>query len=256
AAASGSSLAAAADGSVDTVYSAASSPTAGDALTVTLPSARPLDRVAVVGHGQATVQVDLGGTWRAIGRLAASGYTELPAGGATASAIRLLWAAGSPAPTIAEVVPWYADQPAVDLVVSPATAATSVGQPATITAQLTATQPQDERGTLRVSAPVGVSASPTASAVTVYRGGQRSVSVALSAVRPGTYPVTVTLRPARGAAVTQQVTLTVHPQVSAVNVAAAAQGATATASSVEENLPQFTPDHAIDGDPTTRWSSG
>jgi hyaluronoglucosaminidase len=25
---------------------------------------------------------------------------------------------------------------------------------------------------------------------------------------------------------------------------------------VEESLPQFTPDHAIDGDATTRWSSG
>jgi len=51
------------------------------------------------------------------------------------------------------------------------------------------------------------------------------------------------------------VTLTVHPQVSTTNVAAAAQGATATVSSVEDGLPQFTPDHAIDGDLSTRWSS-
>ena len=29
----------------------------------------------------------------------------------------------------------------------------------------------------------------------------------------------------------------------------------ATASSIEANLPQFTPDHAVDGDLATRWSS-
>jgi hyaluronoglucosaminidase len=47
----------------------------------------------------------------------------------------------------------------------------------------------------------------------------------------------------------------VHPKVSGTNVASAAAGATASASSTEQSLPQFTPEHAIDGDAGTRWSS-
>jgi hyaluronoglucosaminidase len=56
--------------------------------------------------------------------------------------------------------------------------------------------------------------------------------------------------------VTEHVDLVVHPAVSDTNVALASAGATATASSTEQNLARFTPDHAIDGDLSTRWSSG
>lgn len=256
-AAAGSSLAAAADGNIDTAYVVSAAPAAGDALTVTLPKARALDEIAIAGTGAASVQVRVNGAWRSIGRLARHGdYTELNAHGATADAIRLAWDAGSAAPRISEVVPWYGDVPPADLLVTPASLDTSAGQPATVTAQLTATKPRDVRGTLSTSAPHGVTATPRSVNVVVYRGGQRSVPIALSSSLAGSYPVNVSFRACRATPVTQQLTLVVHPKVSSTNVASAAQGASATASSVEQNLPQFTPDHAIDGDLTTRWSSG
>jgi hyaluronoglucosaminidase len=255
AAASGSSLAAAADGNADTTYRAANAPADGDALVATLPKARPLDRVAVIGTGGATVQVQTADGWQDIGTLSSTGYTELDAGGRTASAVRLAWQAGSAAPTIGEIVPWYADAPAADLAVAPASIDTSVNQPQSVTAQLTATQPRDVSGTLSVSAPAAVTADPASSTTTLYRGAQQTTQIALQSPQPGTYQVTVSFTPAGGSALTEQVEFVVHPAVSSTNVAAAAQGGTATASSVEQNLPQFTPDHAIDGDASTRWSS-
>lgn len=102
-AAAGSSLAAAADGSVDTSYVAASAPADGDALTVTLPRARTVRRVVVVGTGSASVEVRVGGLWRALGSLHAR-YTELRAYGVTADAVRLAWRSGSSAARIAEVI--------------------------------------------------------------------------------------------------------------------------------------------------------
>jgi hyaluronoglucosaminidase len=255
AAATGSSLEAAADGSVDTVYRAASAPAAGDALVATLPAARPLDGVAVVGTGAGTVQVQTASGWRDVGALGTNGYTELSAGGLTASAIRVAWQTGSAVPSIAEIVPWYADTKAASLALIPASVETSVDKTQTFTAELTATQPRDEAGTIHVSAPAGVSADPTSVPSTLYRGGQRTTEVSLRSGQAGTYPVIVDFAPAAGSAATQQVVFVVHPAVSATNVAAAAQGAVATASSVEQNLSQLTADHAIDGDLTTRWSS-
>jgi len=57
------------------------------------------------------------------------------------------------------------------------------------------------------------------------------------------------------APVTETLRVSVHPAVTDTNVAAAANGGVATASSVEGGLARFTPDHAIDGDRSTRWSS-
>ncbi len=256
-AASGSSLAAAADGDLDTAYTAAAAPAAGDALVVSLPTARPLSRVAVVGSGHARVQVRRGDTWSDVGRLSSSGYTELAVGGAAVSQLRLAWTPGSPAPSIAEIVPWYADAPVATIVAQPDSVDTAVGAPATVTVQLAAGVPAATRATLSVGAPAGVSADPATSRVTLPRGSTLTRTVTLTASAAGSYPVTITLTPAHGAAVVEHVTLVVHPAVSGVDVAAAAQGATATASSVEQGLPQFTPDHAIDGNTTsTRWSSG
>jgi hyaluronoglucosaminidase len=254
-AASGSSLAAAADGSVDTAYHAASAPADGDALLATLPKARPLDSVSVVGTGAATVQVETASGWQAIGTLSSTGYTALDAGRVTASAIRLAWQSGSAAPSVNEIIPWYADTPAADLTVAPLSVETSANQSQTVTAMLAATQPRDVNGTLQVSAPAAVTADPGPGTTTLYRGAQQTTQISLRSAQPGTYPVTISFAPAGGVPVTRQVELVVHPAVTSTNVAAAAQGATATASSVEQNLPQFTPDHAIDGDLSTRWSS-
>ncbi|TWP34100.1 beta-N-acetylglucosaminidase domain-containing protein [Leekyejoonella antrihumi] len=255
AAASGSSLAAAVDGDVDTSYTAASSPASGDALLVTLPKARPLSRVEVVGTGSAQVQVQSGGSWATIGSLSTSGYTELDASGVTASAIRLEWTAGSSVPKIAEVVPWYADVPTASVVATPPSVETSVGQQVDLSVQLLATQPRNVPGTLSVTAPNGLSVHPSTERIEVDRGSQQSIALTGSASRAGTYPVTITFEPRHGAEVSTTVTVTVHPAVSSTNVALSANGAVASASSTEDGLAQFTADHANDGDLTTRWSS-
>ncbi len=254
-AATGSSLNAAADGTVDTAYTAAAAPADGDALVVTLPTARALDRVAVVGTGQAAVQVDDGGTWRTIGQLSSAGYTELPAHGVGTDRVRLAWVAGSDAPSIAEVIPWYADVATADLAVAPASIDVQVGDTATVTAQLGATRPAAVTGVLSADAPGGVHASPARSVVRVARGSQPSVDIRITGRSSGSYqvPITFTARP--GTPVTETVTVRVHPAVSDTDVALASNGAVATASGTEQNLDRFTPDHAIDGDPATRWSS-
>ncbi len=249
AAAAGSSLAAAADGNADSAYTAGGSPQAGDALVVTLPKARPLDRVVIAGTGAGQVQVGDGTSWQTVGSLS-SGYTELSAGGATVSEIRLVWTAGSPAPVIAEVIPWYADAPPADVSLTPSSLDVEVGATAATTVGVTATRAEDVSGTLTVDAPSGVTATPASTALTLRRGSQPSLEVSLSASSPGNYQVPVSF-----AGVSQILTLHVHPHVSTTNVALASQGAVASASTVEQNLPQFTADHANDGDPATRWSS-
>jgi hyaluronoglucosaminidase len=240
---------------VDTSYVATTAPRDGDALTVTLPSARPLDGVAIAGTGRAEVQVHTGGQWRSIGTLGTSGYVELAANSVTADAIRLVWVAGSVAPHIDEIVPWYADAPVVGLSATPSSTETSVGAATAVAVGLSATQSRDVTGILTVAAPNGVAAAPPRTSVRLDRGAQRSVRITLTGNAVGTYHVRVTFTPDHGAAVTTTVDLVVHPAVSDTNVALGSQGAVATASSTEDGLPQFTPDHAVDGDLSTRWSS-
>ncbi|HET8589870.1 MAG TPA: beta-N-acetylglucosaminidase domain-containing protein [Nakamurella sp.] len=251
-----SSLAAAADGNVDTSYVAGSAPAEGDALLVALPDERPLDRVVVVGSGHAQVQVQVDGSWQTLGPLDSSGYTDLDAAGASTDRIRLAWTAGSPAPTIAEVIPWYDDVPSADLTVAPEGIDVQVGSDATVTATLTATRARDVTGTLTAEVPAGVSASPASSTVTLWRGSQPSLEITLTAAATGTFQVPISFTPDGEAPITETVQLRVHPQVSDTNVALAGNGGIATASSVEQNLARFTPDHANDGDQSTRWSSG
>jgi hyaluronoglucosaminidase len=132
---------------------------------------------------------------------------------------------------------------------------TTVGQPATLAVQLGGSLPRDVAGRLTVTSDPAVDVRPGPARVTIHRGGQIARSVSLRAATPGTYPVTVTFTADHGPAVTERATLVVHPAVSPTDVAAAAAGASATASSTEEGLAQFTPDHAIDGEAATRWSS-
>ncbi|WP_037568757.1 beta-N-acetylglucosaminidase domain-containing protein [Phaeacidiphilus oryzae] len=111
AAAAGSSLAAAGDGDLDTAYRAASAPAPGDALTMTLPQGRPLDSLTVLqpgnGGARAAVEIQLAdGGWRTVGQLGGP-VSTLPAGGAAATAVRLVWDAGSPAPSVSEILPRY-----------------------------------------------------------------------------------------------------------------------------------------------------
>ncbi|HEV3360363.1 MAG TPA: beta-N-acetylglucosaminidase domain-containing protein [Pseudonocardiaceae bacterium] len=252
--ATGSSVAAAADGAPDTSYVAANAPAAGDALNVALPKARPVQRVLVVGTGSATVAVHDANGWHDIGALR-PGYTDLPANNATIDTIRLQWTAGGAAPSIAEVIPWYADVPTATMTLAAPSVDVQVGTSATVNAYLTATEPADVPGLLSASAPSGVTVRPAASGLILPRGSQQTDALTVRGTTPGSYQVPITFRAPGATAVTATLTVRVHPAVSTTNVALAGNGTVATASSVEQSLPQFTPDHAIDGDPTTRWSS-
>jgi len=254
AAAAGSSLANAADSDMTSSYTAANSPVAGDALTLTLPAARALDRVEVVGSGQADVQVQEGSNWDSIGKLSARGYTELRAHGATASAIRLAWVPGSPPPSIAEIVPRYSSDESLSVTGS-ADALDLGGGPGTLTAQVTSTLTKRSVGRLTATAAPGLGLSSSATTIPVLRGGQVSSTFTMNPTDSGTYPVTLTYTPAGGSAVTTTVDVTVHPIVSTTNVALQSNGGVATASGSELNLARLAAPFANDGDLTTRWSS-
>ena len=253
AAAAGSSIANAADSEMNTTYTAGSSPAPGDALTLTLPAAKALDRVEVVGTGQADVQIQEGSNWHRIGRLSQDGYTELPAGGATVSAIRLAWVPGSPPPVIEEIVPRYSSDES--LAVTGSAADIDLGGSGTLSAQVTSTETGPTFGRLTASAPAGLGLSPSQTTIPVFRGGQVPVTFKLNPADSGTFPVTLTYTPIGGSAVSTTVDVTVHPEVSTTNVALASNGGIATASGSELNLAYLGPQYAIDGDTSTRWSS-
>lgn len=204
--ATGSSLAAAADGSADTAYLAANPPAAGDALQVALPTARPVRRVLVVGTGSATVSVHDANGWHAIGTLR-PGYTDLPAGNATIDTIRLQWTTGSAAPDIADIVPWYADLPSAALTLATPSVDVQSGTSTTVNAYLTATQPRDLPGLLTAAAPV----RPAHGALILPRGSQQTDALTVRGTAVGSYQVPVTFRAPGAAPVTTTLTVRVHP---------------------------------------------
>jgi len=252
--AAGSSLANAVDGDLNTSYTASGSAEHAAPLVITLPAARPLDRIAILADASADVQVRSGGVWRSVGELS-PGYTELPVGGDAVDAIQLVWGTTSRPPVVTEVIPWYADVDAVKLTVPSHAIDLETGATQDITVSLDATRPVSTPGVLTVGPLAGGSITPASTSLTLSRGGHVSLTLTVTAGTPGRYIVPVTFQPTSGAAVTGSLNIVVHPNVSGTNVAAASAGAVATASSTEQNLPQFTPDHAIDGDTGTRWSS-
>ncbi len=252
--AEGSELAAAADASSQTVYRAGRSPAAGDALTVTFPAPRPLDAVAVLQDPErpasAAVQVRSNGQWRTVGKLS-GGYTELEAGDVTVDAVRLAWSAGSPAPAVYDVVPWYADEPPVEVTVDPAATSAESGGSAETTVHLLARGRDEQHSTLAVRGPAGWRLDPSSRPVVIHRGDDVTVPVTATVpaeVATGRYAVQVQL--GNGPALTWNVD--VFPPVTDTDVA---RDGTASASSVVLNLPQFRAEHVNDGDPATRWAS-
>lgn len=254
--ATGSKLSYAADGLVETAYVAAGSPVAGDALVVTLPKMTKVDRVAVVGTGQGTVQVGSGGNWTDIGSISAKGYTEIAIPATNIDAARLVWVPGSPAPTIGEVIAHPVAKNPVSATLTPPEVELSLGETANTTANLQSDLATNVTASVSAAAPPGVTVTPASPSVVIARGAQPVVALKVAGVTAGSYQVPVTVQAPGMQAVVVNLTVIVHPPVSTTNVALSSNGSGATASSVEQNLPQFTPDHANDGDPTTRWSSG
>ncbi|MGP3979714.1 beta-N-acetylglucosaminidase domain-containing protein [Streptomyces sp. KR80] len=263
--ATGGALARAADENLTTSYEASRAPKAGEALTVTLAEDRPLDQVRVLQRGsdpaRGKVQVRTGSgsdaRWIDVGQLSGGRYSAVSARGAKASAIRLVWSAGSPPPVVTEVVPVYADAPPAELSLVPPALDLETGEKGAATAVVTAARASDERVTVSVDAPEGIAVTPSSSTITLPRGAQAELGlqVAVTADAPtGRHEVPVTVQGKTGK-VTVPMVVTVWPKASTTNVALASNGAVATASQVEDDLPRFGADKAIDGDTSTRWSS-
>lgn len=258
AARTGSPLAAAADGDPDTWYGAASAPADGDALLVTAGRARPLDRVLVLAAPDARADVEIrtsDGQWKRLGRLADGGYTDLPADGTTADAVRLAWDDGSPAPRIAEIVPRYADVPAADLALDPRSVDLEPGATATALVRLGSTRAADITGTLSLGDAPGLTATVDHAELTVPRGTELRVAVRLSAAAgaatgPRTVPVTFT--PADGTPLTADLDVRIVPATTDTDIA---RGRPVTASGVEP-ITSYVSENAVDGSLDTRWASG
>ncbi len=253
--AAGSSLTAAIDGDPDTGYTAATPAGSGDALTLRADQARPLDRVVVLaGAGSdAEVQVRTGdGEWSTLGRLTGR-YTELAAHGRSADQLRLRWRGGTP--SVAEIVPLAVGAPAATLTGSPSTVEVETSGEAPLTVTLRAVGVSTVRGELRVSTPDGLLAEPASQPVLVRRGDQQQVRISLAAdpdAATGEHDVTLSVGD-----LSTTVPVQVYPHTTDENVASASAGASATASSVEiGDESRFGAGFAIDGDDTTRWSSG
>ena len=246
-------LANAADGKAESRYTAAP-PSPGDALVVTASTPAPLDKVVILAgtpSADADVQILDGQSWHTIGRLHSS-YAEISARGITTDRIRLLWAPGSVPPTVAEVIPWFTTSTPVTLTAEePALEADAGGTAVTSTVDLSSTVPRDYFGTLTVAPPPGITVTPAHHHILVRRGAQLTLPISFSASRTGTFMIPVTFKPDGAKPVTTTITVTAYPQASATNVAL---GGEATAS-CREVPDQFGPELAVDGNPTTRFSS-
>lgn len=256
-AAPGSRLQAAADGRLSTSYVAARPAAAGEALTVTASKTRPVDQVVVLQSSQspvpATLQVrDSDGAWLDVGQVD-DGYAEIHLDGVETDAFRLAWPDTTTAPEVAEIVPRYADVPIAALAVDPASLELERGQQTSLDVALTSTHGEDITGQLTVEAPEQWSVEPAETSVTVRRGEELTVDVAVTVpddAQLGDATVRVSFA-AAAESVDVTVPATVHLATTDENIA---QGATATASSVEPNTTNE-PAYAVDGDPDTRWSS-
>jgi hyaluronoglucosaminidase len=244
----GTGLDRAADGDLGTAYMAGAAPAQGDALVATLSRPRLIDRVLVAGTGSAEVQLRVDGQWRAIGRLAGP-YTELDPDDVQADAVRLAWATGGEPPRISEIVPRYGDNPVVTLKVDPVTLDATTGTQATVSAALISQRAADVTGTLQVTGPEGWRL-PEAKQVSVPRGGGLTLPVAFTPNTSGTLRIEFT--PTGGEPIAAQVSVTAHRPVGDTNVALKRP---VTASGVESGT-SFVAANAVDGDASTRWSSG
>jgi hyaluronoglucosaminidase len=124
-----------------------------------------------------------------------------------------------------------------------------------VTVGFTATGLTDQRGVLVATSVPAVRVAPATSPVTVDRGAQSTGTLTVTGTAAGAYQLPVVFVTDNGVRTAVTLTVRVHPKTTSKNVALATAGAVATASSVEDDLPQFTPDHAVDGDLATRWSS-
>ncbi|MEV6728762.1 beta-N-acetylglucosaminidase domain-containing protein [Streptomyces sp. NPDC051364] len=223
-----------------------------DSYTVRLDTVRPVSVVTVMtdplspGVRGAAVEAHVPGEgWRKVAEASASGWTQADVGGLGADAVRLSWA--GPAPAVHQVVPWLADGPSAAFEL-PETVEVEIGGAAQVVpGRLSALSPGGVRGPLSAAPPKGVDVKLPAEAA-APRGTQVTVpvSVTVPAGTPaGSYPVPVTF-----AGQTRTLTVRAVPRTGGPDLFRSAR-----ASSSGDETPAFPASAAVDGSPTTRWSS-
>ncbi|WP_338118487.1 discoidin domain-containing protein [Streptomyces coryli] len=227
-------------------------------LTVDIPE-QDLRNVTVLtapGSGtRASVEVHVRGRgWERIGKLADDGFTELPAKGVRADAVRLVWDEDSRAPVVHEVIPWSAEVPDARLELPHSEADVAIGgKPVTVEAELTAQTPGAARGRLSAPAPDGGLETDHAARVTAPRGGKATARIEVSApegTKPGTYELPVRVSDGHGGTQRGTVTVRAYPPAGGEDLARSGD-----ASSSADETPDFPAAAAVDGKADTRWSS-
>ncbi|MEU5715803.1 beta-N-acetylglucosaminidase domain-containing protein [Streptomyces sp. NPDC020403] len=240
--------------------------------TVRLGRTRPVEAVTTLAEpgrrtAGAVLEVHVPGQgWRGLGPLAAAGWTQTPAKGLRADALRVTVPSARPALTdpqppgaapagprapltaVRALVPWFGDEPAARLdLVRGETDAVIGGGPQRVEARLAGGRPAAVEGTLTAKAPEGIEVK-VPGRTTVPRGSRTDV------------PVDITV-PAGTPAGEYEVPLSFGGEESTLTVRAFPRTAgpdllrTATASSSGDETPDFPASAATDGDPETRWSS-
>lgn len=256
-AASGSSASFASDANVASAYVASRAPAAGEALQLNYSRSEALAAVTVLQRtgksGTGTLQVRAGGNWRDVGAVSGP-WTRIQAKVDGVDAVRIVWAAGSAAPEVAEVIPTWAAQAAPTLTTG--TLDLVRGRPNRVDVVVNAGLGGATTGTVALVVPDGWTVSPTSAPVDVPSGlGQVAsfevtppASAALADV-----DLRAVLSDGSGATLASLgVTAHVRPVVGDQNVAL---GRPASASGVEPST-NHQPGFAVDGDATTRWASG
>ncbi|MER5358946.1 beta-N-acetylglucosaminidase domain-containing protein [Streptomyces sp. NPDC002785] len=257
--------------------------------TVRLNRSRPVETVTamtVPGGGAvagATLEAHVPGEgWRSLGPVSATGWTQMPARGLRADAIRISWPTGGPstppvitgtmppivpgsrtgssigtgasggaqgrAPQVRALVPWFGDEPAARLdLVRGETDAEIGGKPQRVEARLAARRPAEVRGALTAQAPEGIEVS-VPKRTRVPRGSRTDVPVEITVpagTPAGEYEVPIGFGDERST-----LTVRAYPRSAGPDLMR-----TATVSSSGDETPDFPATAASDGDPGTRWSS-
>ncbi|MFI5746832.1 beta-N-acetylglucosaminidase domain-containing protein [Streptomyces sp. NPDC051644] len=264
---------------------------APDSYTVRLNRSRPVETVTAMtepGDGAVTgaaLEAHVPGEgWRSLGPVSATGWTQTPARGLRADAIRISWPTGGPstpsvitgtmppivpgssmgssmgtgasasgntsarAPQVRALVPWFGDEPAARLdLVRGETDAEIGGGPQRVEARLAAVRPAEVRGALTAKAPKGIKVS-VPKQTRVPRGSRTDVPVEITVpagTPAGEYEVPIGFGEERST-----LTVRAYPRTAGPDLVR-----TATASSSGDETPDFPATAASDGDPETRWSS-
>jgi hyaluronoglucosaminidase len=216
-------------------------------LVATLSAPRSLSRLTVLQSsvGSADVEVQVGGVWQRVGSIS-SAYAEVGVGDVRAEAVRLVWKSGSPA--VAELIPLWSDTPLVALSTSADRVDVLRGAPSSMTIGISASPRADVTGNLHLDAPAGWAVTAPSS-LTVKRGFSQSVTVTLTP--PAAAPLADVDIPVTFNSTTAVLRVAVRPRVSDSNIALLRP---VVASGIEPGT-SFTPELAVDGNPTTRWAS-